>query len=137
MKKKQIRILLVDGDPSLLKTNKAILEIEGPFQVDACLSVVEASQKIAKEEYDVILCEWRLYATESFEFLKSIRESGNHIPFIMFTTEEEDKDEASQAFKLGANGFVKMSGKPEIDFSELKRAIEKRTRWSLLGEERT
>lgn len=63
------------------------------------------------------------HAIEIFEFLKAIRESDNHIPFIVFTT--EDKDVASQALELGANEFVRMSGKPETDFSELKRAIKK------------
>jgi len=122
--KKQIRILLVDDDPILLKMHKHILEIEGSFQVDPCLSVLEANQKIAKEEYDVILYQWHMHAIESFEFLKSIRESDNHIPFIVFTT-QEDKEAASQAFELGANGFARMVGNPETDFSELKRAIKK------------
>jgi DNA-binding NtrC family response regulator len=124
MKMKQIRILLVDSNPILLKTNKDIPEIEGPYQVDTCPSVLEAKQKIAKEEYYLILCEWHIHSTESLEFLKSIRESDNHISFIVCTT-EEDKDIASQAIKLGANGFVRMFGKPETAFSELKRIIEK------------
>ena len=60
--------------------------------------------------------------TDGFEFLKSLRDSGNDVPFIVFTV-TEDKETALKAFRLGANGFVGKYGKPQVIFSTLMKRI--------------
>ncbi len=64
-----------------------------------------------------------MHGTDGLEFLKALRESGNNVPFIVFTV-TEDKETALKAFNLGANGFVGKSGDPEVVFSTLKRCID-------------
>jgi DNA-binding NarL/FixJ family response regulator len=63
---------------------------------------------------------------DGLQFLKTLREQNNNIPFIVFTI-TQDKEKALRAFNLGANGFVGKSGDPEIVFSTLRRCIDKAT----------
>jgi CheY-like chemotaxis protein len=51
-----VRVLHVDDDAVFLRTVKAVLEIQGAFQVDTAASVEEAVEKMKEEEYDVVVC---------------------------------------------------------------------------------
>ncbi|MBA7653802.1 Regulator of RpoS [subsurface metagenome] len=79
---------------------------------------------MTKKEIDVIVSDIQMPMKDGLEFLKTLRENGNNVPFIVFTV-TEDKQIALKAFNLGANGFVGKSGDPETIFSTLQRCIEK------------
>ena len=123
-KREQTKVLLVDDDIEFMKSAKQCLKLQGNFDIDAASSVNEAMEKVTKKEADVIICDIQMPVTDGFEFLRTLRESGNKIPFIVFTV-TEDKETALKAFSLGANGFVGKYGKPEVVFSTLHRCIEK------------
>lgn len=123
-KKERIKVLFVDDDIELLKSAKQCLNLQGNFDVESASSVAKALEKIFKKKPDAIVCDINMPSTNGFQFLKTLRESGSNIPFIVFTV-TEDKEKALKAFNLGANGFVGKSGNPEIIFSTLKRCIEK------------
>lgn len=123
-KKKRIKVLFVDDDIELLKSAKQCLNVQGNFDVESASSADEALEKMTKKKPDAIICDINMPSTNGLEFLKSLRESGNNVPFIVFTI-TEDKEKALEAFNLGANGFVGKSGDPEVVFSTLKRCIEK------------
>jgi len=119
----QIRVLFVDDDSQLLETAKKCLNLQCTYDIELASSADEALEKMIQKEYDVIICDIQMPVTDGFEFLKTLRNSGNKIPFIVFTV-TEDKETALKAFRLGANGFVGKYGKPEIVFSTLKRCID-------------
>jgi len=123
-KKEQTKVLLVDDDVEFLKSAKQCLKMHGNFDIESASSVTEALEKMTKNNPDAIVCDIQMPMTDGFEFLKTIRENGNNVPFIVFTV-TEDKQKALKAFNLGANGFVGKSGDPEIIFSTLQRCIEK------------
>jgi DNA-binding NtrC family response regulator len=123
-KKEQTKVLLVDDDSALLKSAKQCLELHGNFDIESASSVNEALEKMTKTKTDVIVCDVQMPMKDGFDFLKTLREKGNNIPFIVFTI-TEDKNTALKAFTLGANGFVGKYGNPEIVFSTLQRCIEK------------
>ncbi len=79
---------------------------------------------MTKNNPDAIVCDIQMPITDGFEFLKTLRENGNNVPFIVFTV-TEDKQKALKAFNLGANGFVGKSGDPETVFFTLQRCITK------------
>jgi len=79
---------------------------------------------MTKNNPDAIVCDIQMPITDGLEFLKTLRENGNNVPFIVFTV-TEDKQKALKAFNLGANGFVGKSGDPKTVFSTLQRCIEK------------
>ena len=119
----QIRVLLVDDDSELLETAKKCLNLQCNYDVELASSADEAFEKMIQKEYDAIVCDIQMPVTDGFEFLKALRDSGNTIPFIVFTV-TEDKETALKAFNLGANGFVGKYGNPEVVFSTLKRCID-------------
>lgn len=123
-KKEQTKILLVDDDVEFIKSAKQCLELQGDFDIDPASSVNEALEKMTKNKIDIIVCDIQMPVTDGFEFLKSLRESGNKVPFIVFTV-TENRETALKAFSLGANGFVGKYGDPEVVFSTLQRCIEK------------
>ena len=73
---------------------------------------------------DAIVCDYQLPVTYGFEFLNSLRATGNNVAFIVFSL-TDDKETALKAFKLGANGFFGKYGDPKVVFSTLQRCIEK------------
>lgn len=123
-KKEHIKVLLVDDDVDFLKSAKQCLKLHGNYNLESAFSVDEALEKLTKKETDVIVCDIQMPHKDGFEFLKTLRESNNNVPFIVFTL-TEDKEKALKAFNLGANGFVGKSGDPEIVFSTLQKCIEK------------
>lgn len=123
-KKEQTKVLLVDDDVEFMKSAKQCLQLQGNYNIETAFSVDEALDKMTKKKIAVIVCDIQMPVTDGFEFLKSLRERGNKVPFIVFTV-TENKETALKAFSLGANGFVGKYGDPEIVFSTLQRCIEK------------
>lgn len=115
-------MLLIDDDSELLKSAKQILELKYEIDIDLATSTNDATQKMVQKEYSVIVCDIQMPKTDGFEFLKILRKNGNKTPFIVFTV-TDDKETALKAFRLGANGFVGKSGKPEAVFSTLAKCI--------------
>jgi CheY-like chemotaxis protein len=123
-KKEQTKVLLVDDDVEFMKSAKQCLQLQGNYNIETAFSADEALDKMTQKETDVIVCDIQMPVTDGFKFLKTLRESGNKVPFIVFTV-TENKETALKAFSLGANGFVGKYGNPEVVFSTLQRCIEK------------
>ena len=123
---RQIRVLHVDDDPAFSKVAKQCLETQGEFEVDTASSVNEASEKLKKEDYDAIVCDYQMPGRDGLEFLKELREKGNTVPFIVFTGKGRE-EVAIKALNLGADQYVDKHGDPEIVYCELAHAIRQAT----------
>ncbi len=118
----KIRVLHVDDDSGFLKVAKQCLELEGPIQVDTALSVNEASARLEKEKYDVIISDYQMPEKDGLEFLRELRENGNTIPFIMFTGKGRE-EVAIKALNLGANQYLNKVGELGTVYKELAHSI--------------
>lgn len=74
-----------------------------PYQVTMVASVGEALQKLSKEEYDIILSDFRLQDGTAFDFLDSFPELDT--PFI-FMTGAGAEDVAVKALRKGAHDYL-------------------------------
>jgi PAS domain S-box-containing protein len=117
-----INVLHVDDETDCLKTSKQILETQGSFKVETATSVEEAQEKMRKKEFDAIISEYIMSGKDGLEFLKELRNSGNKIPFIIFTGKGREIV-AIKALNLGADQYINKIGKPEAVYSELTHAI--------------
>jgi len=117
-----VRVLHVDDEADFLKTAEAILEMQGEFQVETASSVEEAWEKMKKEEYDVIICDYQMPGKDGLLFLKELREKGNSIPFIIFT-EKGGEEVAIKALNLGADGYFDKTGHTGTVYDELTHGI--------------
>jgi PAS domain S-box-containing protein len=122
--KKPIRVLHVDDEPSFLKMAKQCLEMQGPFQVDTASSVEEALGKMKKETYDALVSDYQMPGKDGLELLKELRQSGNTIPFVIFTGKGKE-EVAIRALNLGADQYLQKTGDPETVYCELEHAIRR------------
>jgi len=120
--KLKIRVLHVDDELGLLKVAKQCLEMQGPFRVDTASSVEEALAKLGKERYDAVVSDYQMPGKDGLEFLKELRESGNSVPFIMFTGKGRE-EVARRALNLGANQYLNKTGETETVYTELAHTV--------------
>ena len=117
-----IHVLHVDDEEDFLKTAKQILEMQDQFQVETASSVEEAIKKLGNNSFDVIVSDYQMPQKNGMDFLKEIRESGNNIPFILFTGKGRE-EVAIEALNLGADYYFNKSGKTETVYGELAHGI--------------
>jgi PAS domain S-box-containing protein len=120
--KMSIRVLHVDSDSGFLKVAKLCLEVQGPFKVDTASSAEEAIEKMKKKSYDVIISDYVMPGKSGLEFLKELRDSGNNIPFIIFTGKGRE-EVAIKALNVGADQYFNKIGGPETVYGELAHGI--------------
>ncbi|MFW9914693.1 MAG: PAS domain S-box protein, partial [Candidatus Thorarchaeota archaeon] len=119
------RILLLDDDLDLLNIAKSYLSDDNPsFELITTHSPAEALQKVAEEQFDVMVSDYLMPAMDGLALLKKIREEGNDIPFIMFTGHGRE-EVAMQALNLGADYYLMKSDEPGSLYGELAHIIHR------------
>ncbi len=119
-----IRVLHVEDEAVDSELTQLFLKRKGHnnFKITAVLSAEEALKKLAKEDFDVIISDYRMPGMNGTEFLEEVRKKGNKIPFIIFTGKGDEKV-AMDAVNKGANRYLKKDEKPAVLFDTLARYI--------------
>ncbi len=107
------KILLLEDDDILSETLIELLESEG-FEVFHVNDGELALEETFTKKFDLFLLDVNVPFLNGFEFLKSLRESGDLTPCI-FITSLSDISSLSRGFEVGADDYVK---KP-FEFDEL------------------
>jgi PAS domain S-box-containing protein len=115
-------ILTVDDEPDLCVITKEFLEISGKIKVDIAGSVQEAKEAISKRRYDAIVSDYQMPGEDGIQFLKSLRASGNMIPFILFTGKGREEI-VIEAINNGADAYIQKGGEPRSLFADLEHRI--------------
>lgn len=101
---------------------KITLEKSGLFSVDISESASAAMEKLKHASYDAIVSDYQMPDMDGIEFLKKLRDSGNNIPFIIFTGKGRE-EVVIRAFENGANTYVQRGGDSNAQYAELKQKI--------------
>lgn len=117
-----INVLYVDDEPALLELTKLFLEQSGEFSVDTIVSAQEANGLLRDRHYDAIISDYQMPAMNGIEFLRHIRQSGNLIPFIIFTGKGRE-EVVIEAINSGADSYLQKGGDPRVQFVELGQKI--------------
>ena len=115
-------LLYVDDDPHLLEIGKFFLENDGPFTVDTLTSARTALNHLESERYDAIVSDYQMPDMDGITFLKTLRASGNTIPFIIFTGKGREEI-VIEALNSGADFYLQKGGEPTSQFAELAHKI--------------
>ena len=113
-----IRILVVDDDQELLDLLERFLVSEYPeFEVECSTSAQDAIRLLEQTKFDFIVSDYHLGpgAMNGLELLEWLRDSGNRLPFVMFTGKSRE-EVAIRALNLGADLYLR---KDEESFQSL------------------
>jgi PAS domain S-box-containing protein len=116
------KILYVDDEPTLLELGKLFLERTGQCSVDTVSSAPQALKKLNSKPYDAIISDYEMPEMNGIEFLKTVRTSGNQLPFILFTGRGRE-EVVIQALNEGADFYLQKGGDPKPQFTELYHKI--------------
>lgn len=101
-----IKILLIEDNPDhILLTKKILKESSKDFQVDSVNEAQEGLKRIIEDEYNIILCDYRLSDLSALDILKKMRENEQDLPFIVVTAAGSEKI-AVELMKQGAYDYV-------------------------------
>lgn len=85
----QVKILWADDEIELLKPHILFLESKG-YSVTAVNSGVDAVERNAEEQFDVIFLDENMPGISGLEALSQIKEQKAHVPVVMITKSEEE-----------------------------------------------
>lgn len=98
------KALLIDDEEDILSLIEGTLEVTGEFEIHLAQSVKEAKEKMALNEYNVILSDVNLPDGIGIELLKhsSLVKKAQ----FLFMTGNQEELFLKEAIKLGACGFI-------------------------------
>ena len=125
MKKKDIRILLVDDEPDVIEIIKYNLEQEG-YNVKTASNGKEALKKAKKNTPHLIIMDVMMPEMDGIEACEHLRSDTNfNDTIIMFLTARGEDYSYVAAFDAGADDYVTKPIKPKIILSKVKALLRR------------
>ncbi len=115
-------VMIVDDDPSVLKTTGFNLEAEG-FKVILCSCGREAIEKFNKDIYSVVL-DLSLPDIGGLEVFEELKEKNPLVPIILYTGMEEKGERLRIRRKFRPHAYILKGGEPEELIDTVVGAIE-------------
>ena len=115
------KVLVVDDERLIVKGLKFSLEQDG-MEVDCAYDGEEALEKIARNDYEIILLDLMLPKKDGMEVCQQVRETSD-VPIIMLTAKSDDMDKIL-GLEYGADDYIT---KP-FNILEVKARIKAITR---------
>jgi len=97
-------ILIVEDEKSIANSLKKNFNDEG-FEVKIAIDGEKALETISKNEFDILLLDWRLPKISGIEVCKRLRTSGYNKPIILLTA-LTDISNKIEALNLGADDYI-------------------------------
>lgn len=117
MKRRAIKVLVIDDDKTVVATVSAVLRGAG-YQVASALDPVQGFMAVRREKPQMVLLDLMMPAGGGMQLLQKLAALGK-VPVIVITALTDGKVEA-EARAAGAAGFLKKPVEPE----SLKALIE-------------
>jgi DNA-binding NtrC family response regulator len=116
------KILLVDDEEIFLRPLAKTILSAG-FLVDTASSVPEARQKLASDEFDLVISDVRMPGTDGIEFTRSIHQDFPDLPVILMTAYGSIRT-AVDAMKAGAGDYLLKPFEPDEMLLLVRRTLE-------------
>lgn len=99
-----MRLLLVEDDPVLRSNLQEILR-RTDFAVDIAENLEQASQKLADNEYDLLVLDWLLPDGQGIDLCRSLRTDKNNILILLLTAKSLISDKIT-GLDAGADDYL-------------------------------
>ena len=125
MKKKDIKILLVDDEPDILEIVGYNLENEG-YQIFTATNGIEAIEKSKEIKPHLILLDVMMPEMDGIEACEKIREIDDlrEVIIAFFTARGEDYSQVA-GFDAGADDYITKPVKPKVLVSKVKSLLRR------------
>lgn len=117
-----INVMYVDDEPFMHEVVTVFLEEKGVCRVTAVNSPAEALGALASQPFDVVVSDYDMPGMNGIGFLQFLRDSGNPIPFIIFTGKGRE-EVVVDALNAGADFYLQKGGMARVQFIELLNMI--------------
>jgi len=119
-----LAILVVDDQGNMRRTLAMVLRMNG-YDVDEAVGGDEAIEKVSSREYDVVLTDLRMGATDGLAVLRHVKEL-SPLSEVVIMTSFGSIESAVEAMRLGAYDYLQKPFSEEEILVKVRRAIEKR-----------
>jgi DNA-binding NtrC family response regulator len=119
------KVLVVEEDIGLCHQMGQAL-IDSGYEVEMAFKAQEATKKIERDNYDLILTQLASAQVDGYQILKKAK-GRNKTTIIIVTTEAEESHAAFEAINRGAQGFMEKPFSTAQLILEVKEALEKRS----------
>lgn len=118
------RVLIVEDEESLLKLETILLTVKG-FEVVGAFTGKMAMDKLATEEFDLVLLDIMLPDIDGFEVCRHIRkdERTSRLPIIMLTGKKTQEDH-DKGVLCGANAYLTKPFKSAMIIEEINSILK-------------
>ena len=120
------RVLIVDDDPVFLGVLAEVLgsRLEGAL-VEACMSPVAALDRIAAQDYDVVVSDLLMGGLHGLELLERVK-AMRPTTLVVLITGADDRDLSVRALRGGAYDFIQKPVEADYLVASIRRAVETR-----------
>jgi len=118
------KILVIDDDTYICNLLVNYLDNNG-YEAEGTYSGINGMKQVVNENYDLVLCDFRLPETDGFKVLKQIKSKKPALPVIIMTAYADVKM-AVKLIKAGAFDYVTKPIQPEEILELVNRAIEQK-----------
>ncbi|WP_095057855.1 response regulator [Pseudomonas sp. Irchel s3f7] len=123
----KVSVLVVD-DASFIRdlVKKCLRNYFPGMRIEDAVNGKKAQAMLAKEAFDLVLCDWEMPEMSGLELLTWCREQDNlkTMPFVMVTS-RGDKENVVQAIQAGVSGYVSKPFTNEQLLTKVKQALHK------------
>lgn len=123
----KVSVLVVDDAAFIRDLMKKCLRNYFPgIRIEDAVNGRKAQSLLARETFDLVLCDWEMPEMSGLELLTWCREQDalKTMPFIMVTS-RGDKENVVQAIQAGVSGYVSKPFTNEQLLSKVKQALNK------------
>ncbi|MNF68515.1 Chemotaxis protein CheY [compost metagenome] len=123
----KVSVLVVD-DASFIRdlVKKCLRNYFPGMRIEDAINGRKAQAMLAKEAFDLVLCDWEMPEMSGLELLTWCREQDTlkTMPFVMVTS-RGDKENVVQAIQAGVSGYVSKPFTNEQLITKVKQALHK------------
>ncbi|CAI8935300.1 two-component system, chemotaxis family, chemotaxis protein CheY [Pseudomonas sp. IT-P12] len=123
----KVSVLVVD-DASFIRdlVKKCLRNYFPGIRIEDAINGKKAQAFLAREAFDLVLCDWEMPEMSGLELLTWCREQDNlkTMPFVMVTS-RGDKENVVQAIQAGVSGYVSKPFTNEQLLTKVKQALNK------------
>ena len=117
-----MRILVVDDDPTVLKSCQRVLEAEG-FGVYLVPSADKALEAMRNDDFSLLLVDIKMPQRDGIYLMTEIKKEWPHIPIIVMSGYDTEQT-VQQAMESGAASFIAKPFTPTELLNALQKVLE-------------